>query len=135
MLSEPFRVDYFRYYGQASAIMSFGKQDQFSAELSGTFSTPVYQGLYKVGSMGNVSAGLRYTTPNKMTTFSLSISDIFYTNNYRLDVNFSDQRNGFSERAETRLFSVSVRKNFGKSQGRQKRSDIQKNEELDRLKL
>jgi outer membrane receptor protein involved in Fe transport len=58
---------------------SFTLPKHFSAELTGWYNTPSYNGTVKMGSMGTLSAGLKKELKNNAGSLQLSVSDIFTT--------------------------------------------------------
>jgi len=55
-----------------------------SADASLNFSTPQIDGAFKVKSMYNADAGLRYNFPNKMGNLKLGVNDVFHSQKSRI---------------------------------------------------
>ncbi|PSL27611.1 TonB-dependent receptor domain-containing protein [Chitinophaga ginsengisoli] len=58
---------------------SFTLPKHFSAELTGWYNTPSYNGTVKMSSMGTLSAGLKKELKNNAGSLQLSVEDIFTT--------------------------------------------------------
>lgn len=61
---------------------SFTLPKGYSAELTGWYNAPSYNGTVKVGSMGTLSAGIKKELKNNAGSIQLSVSDIFTTMNF-----------------------------------------------------
>ncbi|MCF6405923.1 TonB-dependent receptor [Chitinophaga filiformis] len=58
---------------------SFTLPNNFSAELTGWYNAPLYNGTTKTSSMGTLSAGIKKELKNNAGSIQLSVSDIFTT--------------------------------------------------------
>ncbi|SHN18940.1 TonB-dependent receptor domain-containing protein [Chitinophaga sp. CF418] len=61
---------------------SFKLPQHFSAELTGWYNAPSYNGTIKVGRMGTVNAGIKKELKNNAGSIQLSVADIFTTMNF-----------------------------------------------------
>lgn len=98
-------------YLNTSQAFTLNKTKGVKAEISGWYSSPSLQGIYKSARTFDVSAGIRKTIMQGQGTLRLAANDIFYGNAYRLNVDYLNQRNGFYEKNDTRsvTFSFSYR--------------------------
>lgn len=74
---QPVRKTYWGY--SFNFTESFTLPKHFSAELTGWYNTPSYNGTVKMGSMGTLSAGIKKELKNNAGSIQLSVSDIFTT--------------------------------------------------------
>jgi outer membrane receptor protein involved in Fe transport len=109
--------DYHTLTAYVSSNHSFilSKSKGLKAELSGWYSSPTLQGIYKLARTYDVSAGLRKTVLKAQGTIRLAVSDIFYGNPYRINVNYLNQRNGFYEKNDTRSATISFSYRLGRN--------------------
>jgi outer membrane receptor protein involved in Fe transport len=77
---QPVKKSYFGY--SLNFTESFKLPKNFSAELTGWYNAPSYNGTIKVGRMGTVSAGVKKELKNNAGSLQLSVSDIFTTMNF-----------------------------------------------------
>lgn len=109
--------------GQLNSTIGFTLPRNFSAEISGLYWTPSRFGITKIKSFGDMSVGLQKKLTNG--SFSLNISDIFWTNiitatvkNESINLN-TRARFMFSEPRTVRL---TYSRNFGNSTVKSSRS-------------
>lgn len=100
-------------YISSNHAFTLDKASGLKAEVSGWYSSPTIQGIYKLAQLYDVSAGLRKTVLRGQGTVRLAVSDIFYGNAYRIDVNYQNQRNGFYEQNDTRNATLSFSYRLG----------------------
>jgi len=97
-----------QFSGNFYAQNNFTLSKLLTADAGFNLSTPQIDGVYKVKSMFNADAGMRYNFPNKLGNLKLGVSDIFHTQRARI---FSTlQGNGFN--LEQWGTSTSVRLTF-----------------------
>lgn len=117
-------------YMNTNLAFTISKKQDLKAEISGWYLSPTIQGIYKLDRMFDVSAGIRKKVLNKQGTIRLAVSDIFYSNTYRLNVNYLTQRNGFYEKSDTRNVTLGFSYNLGNTKiaGSRKRSTASEEE-------
>ena len=107
------RYDYrvWGIYLSSNHAFTLNKDQGWKAEISAWYSSPTIQGIYKLAKLYDISAGMSKTLLKGKGTVRLAINDIFYSNVYRIDVNYQNQLNGFIEKSDTRTatFSFSYR--------------------------
>lgn len=117
--------NYHKFSYDATTTQSFTIDQKLGlrAEITGTYNSPAIQVIFKNGINYFVDAGLKATVLNGQGTIRLAVGDIFYSNTYRLSVNYLNQDNGFYQRNDTRNGSLSFSYRFGKNiAGSRKRS-------------
>ncbi len=109
------RYDYHVWGVYLSSNHSFilNKAKGLKAEISAWYSSPTIQGIYKLAKLYDVSAGISKSVLKGKGTLRLAANDIFYSNVYRIDVNYQNQRNGFVERNDTRSATLSFSYRLG----------------------
>lgn len=117
--------NYHKFSYDATTTQSFTIDQKLGlrAEITGTYNSSAIQVIFKNGINYFVDAGLKATVLNGQGTIRLAVGDIFYSNTYRLSVNYLNQDNGFYQRNDTRNGSLSFSYRFGKNiAGSRKRS-------------
>lgn len=117
--------NYHKFSYDATTTQSFTIDQKLGlrAEITGTYNSSAIQVIFKNGINYFVDAGLKATVLNGQGTIRLAVADIFYSNTYRISVNYLNQDNGFYQRNDTRNGSLSFSYRFGKNiAGSRKRS-------------
>lgn len=108
------QYDYQTAFVYLSATESFilSKKKGWRAEISAWYASPGIQGIYRLGSNYDVSMGVRKTLFKGKGSLQLNVSDIFFSNYYRINVNYANQLNGFKERNDTRAVTLNFSYKF-----------------------
>jgi hypothetical protein len=100
-------------------LISLNNQFKFekgwSAELSGWYRTKGVEGQLLINPLSQVNAALQKQVFKNKGTFKLGVRDIFLTNYPSGIIRFSKTEANFSNRRDTRIFSLSFTYRFGKS--------------------
>jgi hypothetical protein len=110
------------------AVKVFGQQSMrlgngWTAEMTGFFTTPsIWQGTFKVNSIGNLDAGIQKSVLQKKGTVKVSVSDVFHSFQYTATSNFAGQYIVASGGSETRQLKVFFTYKFGDAQVRTARA-------------
>ncbi|MCX2495400.1 TonB-dependent receptor [Pedobacter sp. PF22-3] len=109
------RYDYHVWgiYLSSNHAFTLNKAQGLKAEISAWYSSPTIQGIYKLARLYDVSAGMSKSLLKGKGTLRLAVSDIFYGNAYRIDVDYENQRNGFYEKSDTRSTTLSFSYRLG----------------------
>ncbi|NMN36585.1 outer membrane beta-barrel protein [Pedobacter sp. SG918] len=109
------RYDYrvWGIYLSSNHAFTINKAQGLKAEISAWYSSPTIQGIYHIARLYDVSAGLRKTLLKGQGTLRLAVNDIFYGNAYRIDVDYQNQKNGFTEKSDTRSVTLSFSYRLG----------------------
>ncbi len=105
------RVSFFR----ANTTFTFKLPRQFTAELTGFYTGPSVNGLYRFSARNQVIIGLQKVLPAGRGTFRMSLTDIFWGNITRIQsaiagLNFSDRAAFVSE---PRVWQLTYNRSFG----------------------
>ncbi|SDF79908.1 Outer membrane receptor proteins, mostly Fe transport [Pedobacter terrae] len=100
-------------YLSSNHAFTLNKAQGLKAEISAWYSSPTIQGIYKLAKLYDVSAGMSKSILKSKGTLRLAVNDIFYSNTYRIDVNYENQRNGFYEKSDTRSATLSFSYRLG----------------------
>lgn len=112
-LSSEFNYSTIWFYTSLNNFFVLSKKDKsFRSELSIRYATRSLQGLYKVGSTFDMSVGFRKSFNKDKWNISIYFNDIFYRTYYKIDVDYLDQKNGFIERNDTRMFTLGISYKF-----------------------
>ncbi len=103
-------------YG-AYAQQSFNLGKDYSAEISGWYSGPgIWGGTWRTKPMGSLDLGAQKQFLHKNATIKLSITDVFFTGNWRSENNFGGLRVSGTGREESRTVRLSFNYRFGSAQ-------------------
>jgi iron complex outermembrane recepter protein len=121
-----------------STMWNFYQQHTFSLpkewkiQVSGFYQTGLLYGMFDVGSQGYLDIGISKSFFNKKLNTSLNASDILYTSNNRVRVNYQNQNVFLINKQESRRVMLRLSYNFGnakaarKTQFKSASEDIQK---------
>lgn len=100
---------------------SFSLGKGWSAELSGMYQSRMAWGLFIIRDLAQINAGLQKTSADKLSTFKLAISDIFYTNHIAVIVQYQNQ-DWYTDRTwDSKVVTLSYVQRFGKNTVQQAR--------------
>jgi len=89
------------------------KEQKLSVEISSYYTSPTFQGLFKIGDSFDLSFGFKkYLLKNKVI-ISILLSDIFNTNSPSARVNYLDQNSSYKFKLDTRLIRINLSYKFG----------------------
>ncbi|MES2557369.1 MAG: TonB-dependent receptor [Bacteroidota bacterium] len=87
----------------------------WSAELNGYYQGPQAWGQFIIKDLAQITIGAQKVLKNKLTTFKLSVSDIFYTNRIAVLVTYQNQDFRTSRTWDSRVLTFSFVQRFGKN--------------------
>jgi iron complex outermembrane receptor protein len=99
----------------ANVNNSFQLGKGWSAELNGQVMTGHQYGFLKMSTLGSVSAGISKSLWANKATLRLNATDIFYTNNPKATLTFSDYVETWKGTRDTRVVNLTFTYRFGKS--------------------
>jgi iron complex outermembrane receptor protein len=100
----------------------------WTAEVSGFYQSRMVWGLFYIKNLAQVSAGIQKTSPDRNSTFKLSVSDIFQTNHIAVDVRYQNQDFFTNRTWDSRVVTLSYTYRFGKNtvpKARQRTSGVE----------
>jgi len=107
-------VDVFSYNLYLQNTLKFGKKKQWTAEVSGYYTSPsIWQGTFKSNVIWTVDGGLQKTIFKGKGNIKTSVSDIFKTIKWKGTSNFAGQETIASGYSESRQFKVNLTYRFG----------------------
>lgn len=109
---------FWRY--QSSFTVELNKN--LNIEISGYYESKSIQAFYEADDRADVSIGMNYSFWKEKASLSLGVSDIFYTNRAKVEINYPNQSLGFYRRNDTRLFKIGFNYKFGKHKVKEKKS-------------
>ncbi|MBW2962810.1 outer membrane beta-barrel family protein [Mesonia aestuariivivens] len=109
---------FWRY--QSSFSVELNKN--LNMEISGYYESKSIQAFYEADDHADVSIGMNYSFWKEKANLSLGVSDIFYTNRAKAEINYPNQSLGFYRRNDTRLFKIGFTYKFGKNTVKDKKS-------------
>ncbi|PWV55942.1 TonB-dependent receptor domain-containing protein [Chitinophaga sp. S165] len=137
---QPVTKSYFGY--SLNFTETFKLPANFSAELTGWYNSPFYNGTIKVGRMGTVSAGVKKELKNNAGSLQLSVSDIFTTMSFNVDYGTITEeafhiKNHLTIRQESSrspIFRLSWSKPFGTGTLKTTKKESGSKDERDRIR-
>jgi hypothetical protein len=84
-----------------------------TADLNVLYISNFITGGYDYKNQFNASISVRKSFWNKRASITVGVDDIFDTNTFPVTTNYYNQDNSYFARAETRLFRLGFRYNFG----------------------
>jgi hypothetical protein len=124
-LEKPVKVRQFNM--QFNSAQNFRLTNYFSLEISGSYNTPSFWGLNQLQPFGALNLGLQKKLNNDKGTFSFTVSDIFWTNNWRFRTYAPEQNLDASTSlifSEPRLCRLTYSRNFGNSKLKRSRDRV-----------
>ena len=109
---------------------------QFKVELGGWYMTEFLEEFFDIGAMGGVNLGVSKTLLDKRGRISLSFSDILYSQNQNVHIDYSNILVDFRQRNDTRNVRLSFSYRFGNTELKgARRRDTSSETETSRVKV
>jgi iron complex outermembrane receptor protein len=107
-------VDVFSYNLYLQNTLKFGKKKQWTAEVSGYYTSPsIWQGTFKSNVLWTVDGGMQKTIFKGKGNIKTSVSDIFKSIKWKGTSTFAGQETIASGYSESRQFKVNLTYRFG----------------------
>jgi hypothetical protein len=103
----------FAWNVQSNNTFTVGKT--WSMELNGNYRSKEIYAFDKIRPIWSVGAGVQKKVFNNLGSVRLNVTDMFFTNNIRADVAFTDYTEYFDVKRETRVATLSFTYKFGKA--------------------
>lgn len=104
--------------GATTALFNISNQFRFAktwgAELSGFYRTPGVDGVFKIQGLGTMNAAFSKQVMKGKGTFRLSIRDIFWSQQAKGSIKYSNVDAAFQQRRDSRLLSLGFTYRFNK---------------------
>ncbi|MGN7203760.1 TonB-dependent receptor domain-containing protein [Pedobacter sp. SAFR-022] len=114
-LSSSYNFNIISYYATLKHAFTIDQKSALKAELSGTFTGPGLQGIYRASHNSSIDAGIKMNVLHGMGTVRLSATDIFNTYTNNISINYLDQRSAFFHHNESRYVALSLSYKLGKN--------------------
>jgi len=131
-VEETYSNDTFGFYASMYSNLDLNKDGSLTADLNVLYISNMITGGYDYKNQFNTSVSLRKSFWDKRASVTVGVDDIFNTNNFPVTTNYYNQNNSYFARAETRLFRLGFRYNFGNARLRDN-SRTSSSAESDRL--
>jgi hypothetical protein len=102
-------------YANCSNTFQVSQKKNIKAEVSFWYASPGIQGIYHLKSSNDLSLSLRKGFSKNKVQLTLGVQDILYGNIYRIYVDYKDQKNGFTEKNDSRMFTLNFVYRFSKN--------------------
>jgi hypothetical protein len=99
-----------------NSLNTFTINKQTKAEVHFYYRLPSLNGAYQVTERYYMNVGLKRTILDGKGSLSFTVSDVFKTNNWKLNIDYLRQRSGYSEYNDTRVFKIVFSYKFGSKQ-------------------
>lgn len=106
------RKVFFGYFNLSNDIVLSSKPD-IRMDISAYYTTPAIQGIYDLSHTSNLSAGITWTSANKLSKLVFRANDIFDTSVPVASVDYMGQKSSLDASRETRYISLSYIYRFG----------------------
>lgn len=113
-LSSSYNFEIISYYATVKQAFTINQKSGLSAELSGTFTGPGLQGIYRADHNSSIDAGIKMNVLQGKGTLRLSANDIFNNYSNNISINYLDQRSAFFHHNESRNVGLSLSYRLGR---------------------
>jgi len=125
---ETYSNDTFGFFAQMYSGLTISKERSLTSDVTLLYISNLISGSYDYKNQFTLSVSFRKSFWDKKASISAGVDDIFDTNNFPLASRYYNQDNGYFARAESRLFRVGFRYNFGNSRLRDNNRSSQSEE-------
>jgi hypothetical protein len=112
-LEETYSNDTYGFYASMYSNFNLNTDRTLTADLNVLYISNFITGGYDYKNQFNASISVRKSFWNKRASITVGVDDIFDTNTFPVTTNYYNQDNSYFARAETRLFRLGFRYNFG----------------------
>jgi Outer membrane protein beta-barrel family/Carboxypeptidase regulatory-like domain len=120
-LGSAFDYKIWNAYFSSNHSWVLSKDKTWKAELNAWYVSAGIQATFRLESNWALDMGIKKSFADNRANLSLNFSDLFYSNFYRINVNYLNQRNGFVERNDTRSAAVSFSYKLGNTKVKEAR--------------
>lgn len=113
---------------------NFTLPKKWKLQLSSWGNIRTLDGIYKTSGLGSVDAGVSKPVLKDKLTIRLSATDIFNTQRWRQQVNFSDVNFNYLRKWESRTIRLQLTWKFGKTSYKARERQLGAQDQLDRIK-
>ena len=131
-IEETYSNDTFGFYASLYSNFDLNKEGSFTADLNVLYISNMITGGYDYKNQFSTSVSVRKSFWDKRASITVGVDDMFNTTTIPVTTNYYNQDNSYFARAETRLFRLGFRYNFGNARLRDN-SRNSRSAESDRL--
>ncbi len=112
-IEETYSNDTYGFYASMYSNFNLTKDGTLTADLNMLYISNLITGGYDYKNQFNTSVSVRKSFWDNRASITVGVDDIFNTNTFPVTTNYYNQNNSYFARAETRLFRLGFRYNFG----------------------
>ena len=131
-IEETYSNDTFGFYASLYSNFDLNKEGSLTADLNVLYISNMITGGYDYKNQFSTSVSVRKSFWDKRASITVGVDDMFNTTTIPVTTNYYNQDNSYFARAETRLFRLGFRYNFGNARLRDN-SRNSRSAESDRL--
>lgn len=105
--------DTFGFYSQVYSGFTLSKKQQISSDITAVYLSNLIYGSYDYTNQFNLSLSFRKALLNDRASISLGVDDVFDTYNIPVQSKYYNQNNRYFSMAESRMFRLGFKFNFG----------------------
>jgi outer membrane receptor protein involved in Fe transport len=109
------RLQLIGYYGRINSTQNFKLPHNFNIEVSGYYQSKALFGIFQQNPQGSLNLGIQKKLENNRGTFNFSISDVFWTNRFKIKLAYPSENLNqvFYYTPEPRVIRLTYSRNFG----------------------
>ena len=112
-VEDTYSNDTYGFYASMYNSFTLDEAGSLTADMTFLYLSNFISGGYDFKNLFNTSLSVRKRFWDNKASLTIGVDDVFNTNNYPVTTNYYNQNNGYFARAETRLFKLGFRYNFG----------------------
>ena len=112
-LEETYSNDTYGFYASMYSNFTLTKDRTLTSDINVLYISNLITGGYDYKNQFNASVSIRKSFWNNRASITVGVDDIFDTNTFPITTNYYNQDNSYFAKAETRLFRLGFRYNFG----------------------
>ncbi len=110
---ETYKNDTFGFYAQLYSGLTISKDKTFTSDINLLYISNIIEGTYKYKNQFKLSVSFKKSIWKNRASITMGVDDIFDTNNIPLTTKYYNQDNSYFAKAESRLFRLGFKYNFG----------------------
>ncbi len=110
---ETYKNDTFGFYAQMYSGLTISKDKTFTSDINLLYISNIIEGTYKYKNQFKLSVSFKKSIWKNRASITMGVDDIFDTNNIPLTTKYYNQDNSYFAKAESRLFRLGFKYNFG----------------------
>ena len=127
-VEDTYSNDTYGFYASMYNSFTLDEAGSLTADITFIYLSNFISGGYDFKNFFNTSLSVRKSFWDNRASLTVGVEDVFNTNNYPVTTNYYNQDNGYFARAETRLFKLGFRYNFGNARLRDNKRNASSSE-------